>query len=109
MAIGRSGEEVDPAADRGQSILSLRFTVRGSRDVFEGGAECTGRGANATCQVEGDGGAFSLQGVNATTVRMTVRGRLALEGGESFSPELGGAADRVFVLNRASGAACPGP
>lgn len=93
-------------APAGRVATAFAFQVRNSRGVYGGQAYCARAGAGATCSGEGDAGNYRLDRRPGGVLRVTITDRLAAEGANGFSPELGGREDRVFDLRPSPAAAC---
>ncbi|HET7714116.1 MAG TPA: hypothetical protein VFK86_00660 [Bauldia sp.] len=78
--------------------LAFGFRLRDSTDSFSSEAGCAAKDDGAICAVEGDGGHFRLA-PRGDGLLVTVVERLALEGMESFSPDLMESDDRAFLLH----------
>lgn len=86
--------------------LAFAFTLKGDPNTYEGLAFCDDRRAGADCAVEGDGGGFALRASDGALL-LTVAGRLEVEGGLGFSPDLArGGDDTVVKLFPAPPEAC---
>ncbi len=95
-------------APPGVKIFNLMVNLRGSDDYPSAIAYCKAKGKAMTCQIEGDGGSFTLTGQdrNALLLKVAASG-LALEGARS-TVEISGTRgdDRVFLLASVSTAFC---
>lgn len=84
--------------------LVFGFQVVGDADKYSGVAICEPQGALAACDIEGDGGSFTIErngaGLRIRLVRMQV------EGMQDFSPDLALRDNRVMLLGPAQSAAC---
>lgn len=89
----------------GEFEVTFSFTVKGRKEVYEAECICRDAASLVHCTVEGDGGAFTLQAEGANLlVRIE---RIAVEGPDDFSPEIGvGGDDRVVRLHRSPARAC---
>lgn len=85
--------------------LSFGFRLKDSTDSFSSEAGCAAEGDGAICSAEGDGGHFRLT-PRPDGLLVTVEGRLALEGAESFSPDLMESDDREFRLYLSPASEC---
>lgn len=85
--------------------LSFGFRLRDSTDSFSSLAACAAKGEGATCLVEGDGGGFRLT-PRPDGLLVTVVDFLAVEGMESFSPDLAESDDREFRLYASPASEC---
>jgi len=95
----------DPASPTA-FIAAFGFMLTGSEDIFESDASCDGIKGGVQCYVDGDAGTFMLE-ADGDGLRLTVGSHLALEGNQSFSPDLAvGGDDRVFLLYRSPPEAC---
>ncbi|MCU0801581.1 MAG: hypothetical protein MUD11_07370 [Rhodobacteraceae bacterium] len=100
--------------DAGQTTvasLALRLQVqtRDSSDFYTGLAYCHGTGAGLSCQVEGDGGGFTLQPRDDGAVQLALTSAgLVLEGASGFL-DLSGTKgdDRIFRLPPVPADSCP--
>lgn len=63
-------------------------------------AVCDAKDAAADCNVEGDGGSFRLT-PNGDGLKVTLSGRLEIEGDKDFSPNLADGDNRVMLLPKA--------
>jgi hypothetical protein len=77
--------------------LGFGFRLKDSTDFFSSEAGCAAKGDGAVCSVEGDGGHFRLD-PRKDGLLVTVRERLAIEGAESFSPDLAESDDKELRL-----------
>ncbi|MCB1500681.1 MAG: hypothetical protein KDK07_12985 [Bauldia sp.] len=96
-AEGRDGD--------GAFYLAFGFVLRDSDERFSSEARCTPRGDGAACQTEGDGGSFTLA-PRPDGVLLEVDDFLAVEGPETFSPDLAESDDRAFRLYPSEAGAC---
>jgi hypothetical protein len=85
--------------------VGFGFRLEDSSDAFSGEAGCAAKGDGAICSVEGDGGQFRLA-PRPDGLLVSVVGFLALEGMESFSPNLAESDDREFRLYASPAEAC---
>lgn len=99
------GAEWRPTQTPGHFNLAFGLRLVGHRDTYSGVAICTPNGAGATCDVEGDGGSFTVARSGAT-LRMEVS-RLELEGAHDFTDDIARGDNRVMLLSRAAASVCP--
>ena len=96
----------DPIASRHPK----EFTVRFGYWVKNGGyydaqAVCKTAAGAATCNVEADGGSFTLS-MQGEQLRVTLGKRLEVEGAKNFSPNVAIDANRVMLLSTAHKDSC---
>ena len=91
--------------DDGAFYLAFGFVLRELDERFSSEARCTPRGDGAACQTEGDGGSFTLA-PRPDGVLIEVNDFLAVEGPETFSPDLAESDDRAFRLYPSEAGAC---
>ena len=84
--------------------LAFGFEVLGSADTYSGVAICEPRGVAAACDIEGDGGSFTIERSGAG-LRIRLE-RMQVEGMQDFSPDLALRDNRVMLLQPAQSAAC---
>lgn len=89
----------------GAFYLAFGFVLRDSDERFSSEARCRPQGAGAACQAEGDGGSFTLA-PRPDGLLLAVSDFLAVEGPETFSPDLAGSDDRAFRLYPSEAGAC---
>jgi hypothetical protein len=85
--------------------VSFGFRLKDSTDAFSSLAGCAAKGDGATCSVEGDGGHFRLT-PRPDGFLVTVVDYLAIEGMESFSPDLAESDDRDLRLYASPASEC---
>lgn len=96
--------------------LAFAFRLKRSEEWFEGNAECKQRGSSFACDLEGDGGSFTLTPGKPGGLQLAVVNRggtdkkadqINLEGTNSFAGfGKPGGDDLVFVLPRIDRSAC---
>ena len=98
------GAEWRATQSPGHFNLAFGLRLVGHRDTYSGMAICTPNGSGAQCDVEGDGGAFTMS-QSGPRLRIAFS-RLELEGPHDFT---GPVTDdnRVVLLSRAAAAVCP--
>lgn len=84
--------------------LVFGFQVLGGADTYSGVAICEPRGARAACDIEGDGGSFTVERSGAG-LRIRLE-RMQVEGMQDFSPDLALADNRVMLLGSAQSSTC---
>ncbi len=87
--------------------VAFGFRVVGDTDTYSGVGICTPRGGGADCDIESDGGAFTIER-NGAGLRIRVV-RMQAEGMNDFSPDLALGDNRVMLLYPAPNAACAAP
>lgn len=95
-------------SDARQQAVSLSLRLRGSDEVYASTAYCENQGGDMYCELEGDGGAFSLEPrPDAVLVKVSSLG-MAFEGAQDFI-EISGTAgdDRSFLLPLNMKKPCP--
>jgi hypothetical protein len=106
--LGDAGPAWRSTVERGQFAVSFGFRLVGRPlDVYAGTAMCRASGGGATCDIEGDGGTFSVV-PNGAGLRVTVQ-RMELEGEHDFSPDIARADNRVMLLQPAAPSHCAQP
>jgi hypothetical protein len=89
----------------GQFEVTISFTVRGRKEVYEAEGICRDASSKVRCGIEGDGGSFTMQAEGPNLLLHITR--IAVEGEQDFSPEIGvGGDDRVVRLYRSPARAC---
>jgi hypothetical protein len=102
----------DPGADwratqtPGHFNLAFGFQLTSGADVYSGVGICQPDSERVNCDIEGDGGSFSIT-ANGDGLRITVS-RMQVEGQNDFSPDLAEADNRIMLLRRADAGACAG-
>ena len=90
----------------GSFEVAFGFTLAGSDELFTSEAGCAAVGPVARCEVADDGGQFTLA-PQGEGLKLTIGNRLALEGPETFSPDLPTAATTsIIMLQPAAPEAC---
>jgi hypothetical protein len=85
--------------------VAFAFRITGDTDTYSGIGICQPRGALAACDIESDGGAFTIERRDSgLRIRLT---RMQAEGMADFSPDLALRDNRVMLLYPAPSAACP--
>ena len=90
-------------------VLELTLVTRRPQDRFEGIAYCENEAGHLFCQLEGDGGSFTLEPYKDGRIQLAVtRDGMRFEGSREFI-EISGRSgdDRVFLLPKAPAGACP--
>lgn len=72
---------------------------------YDGNAACTTAGGQAVCNVEADGGSFTLA-TQGNQLRVTLGQRLEVEGQKKFSPNVATPDNRVMLLPAAPKGSC---
>lgn len=90
-------------------ILHVAVYVRGSDEQYRGNAWCENTGGSLSCNLEGDGGWFSLSPGNKGALDMKVgRAPLGFEGSSGFITFGADASDDdSFVIPKVPADACP--
>ena len=102
--VGDPGSDWRRTQTRAHYSVAFGFRILGSNDAFSGVAICAPRGVVAACDIEGDGGAFTIERNGAgLLIRL---GRMQVEGMHDFSPDLALRDNRVMQLRRAQRSAC---
>ncbi|MBI3440169.1 MAG: hypothetical protein HY054_16215 [Proteobacteria bacterium] len=101
------GAEWRPTQAPGHFDVAFGFQIIGSSDTYAGMGICTPNGARAACDIEGDGGSFTISrhgdGLRIDTARIEA------EGAHDFSPDLAAGDNRVMLLRPAAAPACAAP
>lgn len=84
--------------------LVFGFQVVGSADTYAGVAICEPQGARAACDIEGDGGSFTVER-NGAGLRIRLE-RMQVEGMQDFSPDLALRDNRVMLLGPEQSSVC---
>lgn len=85
--------------------VAFGFRVAGDADTYSGVGICQPRGALAACDIESDGGAFTIERHDSgLRIRLT---RMQVEGMSDFSTDLALGDNRVMLLHPAPSTACP--
>jgi hypothetical protein len=100
-----AGPEWRQATARGQSTYNFGMRLIGRPGLYSGVAMCRPRFDTLACQIEGDGGAFTLY-QRGRQLEVAVE-RLQLEGARDFSPDIAERDNAVIRLNRSARGACP--
>lgn len=86
--------------------VSLSFKLKGDPELFQAEASCEDATGTVSCEIEADGGEFTLR-ADGPNLLLTIK-RMEIEGPQDFSPNLGeGGDDRVVRLMPSPRAACP--
>ena len=102
--LGDPGSDWRETQTRAHYNVAFGFRILGRNDTFSGIAICAPRGLVAACDIEGDGGAFTIERSGAgLLIRL---GRMQVEGMRDFSPDLALRDNRVMQLRRAPRSAC---
>jgi hypothetical protein len=102
--VGAAGPEWRSTETAGHFAVSFGFRITGRGDLYSGAGMCAPNGEALSCDVEGDGGAFTIAR-NGDGLRITLR-RLEVEGARDFSPDLAAGDNRVMLLSPAEAGAC---
>lgn len=87
-------------------IVDFGFTVKGKAFPFYSSAACDSIPDAAQCWVDGDGGTFTLQGIDGG-LEIRIGDSLVVEGRTDFSPDLGqGGDDKIIRVFASPPAAC---
>jgi hypothetical protein len=102
--LGDPGPDWRETQGRDHYNVAFGFRVVGSGDAFSGVGICEPRGDLAACDIESDGGAFTIErSGEGLRIRLA---RMQVEGMEDFSPDLALRDNRVMLLRPAPSAAC---
>lgn len=102
--VGDAGEAWRSVQPPGRITIAFGFRVTGKPDLYSGVASCAPAGDAVLCEIEGDGGSFTVE-LQGDGVRV-VAARIEVEGERDFSPDLAQADNRVMLLNSAPAGAC---
>ena len=102
--LGDPGSDWRETQSREHYNIAFGFRIVGNNDTFSGVAICAPRGVVAACDIEGDGGAFTVKR-NGAGLRIRL-GRMQAEGMHDFSPDLALRDNRVMLLRPAQSSAC---
>jgi hypothetical protein len=102
--LGDPGDEWRSIQRSDEFNLAFGFQLVGDEDVYSGIGVCRSSEAGADCDIEGDGGRFTIE-ANGDGVRIRVS-RMEVEGPNDFSPDLALADNRVILLRPATASAC---
>lgn len=102
--VGDAGAEWRAVQPPGRITIAFGFRVTGKPDLYSGVASCAPAGNAVSCEIEGDGGSFTVE-PDGDDMRV-VASRIEVEGERDFSPDLAQADNRVMVLHPAASAAC---
>lgn len=105
--LGDPGEAWRATQSPGHFNVAFGFQIVDRQDIYSGVGICEPRGAGAICDIESDGGSFTIA-PNGEDLRI-VAARIEVEGPSNFSPDLALADNRVMVLRRAQTSECPAP
>ncbi len=96
----------DPIAARHPKEFTIRFGFWVKNGgYYDAQAVCKAAAAAATCNVEADGGSFTLA-MQGAQLRVTLGKRLEVEGQKNFSPNVATDANRVMLLSVAHKDGC---
>ena len=102
--VGEAGAAWRPTQTPGHFNVAFGFQIVGRPDIYAGVGICTPNGDRAACDIEGDGGAFTISrhddGLRIDVTRMEV------EGANDFSPDLAASDNRVMLLRPAAATEC---
>jgi hypothetical protein len=84
--------------------LAFRFQVLNDAETYAGVAICAPQGALGACEIEGDGGSFTIER-NGAGLRIRLE-RMQVEGMQEFSPDLALGDNRVMLLWPAQSSTC---
>lgn len=87
-------------APDGIELLNLMVNLRGKSEFLHGLAYCESQGDILACNIEGDGGAFRLEGAKNGALRLSVSDQgISFEGQTEFVTLNGNSGDdRVFLI-----------
>jgi hypothetical protein len=102
--LGDPGPDWSETQARAHYNVAFGFRILGSNDAFSGVAICEPRGAVAACDIEGDGGSFTIER-NGAGLRIRL-GRMQVEGMQEFNADLALRDNRVMLLAPAQHSAC---
>lgn len=105
--LGDPGEDWRSIQTQGEFNVAFGFQLVGRNDVYSGIGVCRPSEAGASCDIEGDGGAFAIE-PNGEGLRIRVA-RMEVEGPNDFSPDLALADNRVMLLRTAAAGDCAVP
>ena len=102
--LGDPGPDWRQTQARNHYNVAFGFRTIGGDDTYSGVGICEPRGGLAACDIEADGGAFTIErNGEGLRIRLT---RMQVEGMEKFSPDLALGDNRVMLLFPAPSAAC---
>lgn len=102
--VGEGGADWRPTQTPSQFNVAFGFQMLGSAEIYSGVGICTPNGARAACDIEGDGGHFTISR-HGDGLRIDVA-RIEAEGAHDFSPDLAAGDNRVMLLRPADARAC---
>jgi hypothetical protein len=102
--LGDPGSDWVEAQTPAHYNLAFGFQVVGSTDAYSGVAICEPQGALAACDIESDGGSFTVER-NGAGLRIRLE-RMQVEGMQDFSPDLALRDNRVMLLRPAQSSVC---
>ena len=103
--LGDPGAEWRAQQTPPQFNVAFGFQLKGHADTYSAVAICTAENDGAACDIEGDGGHFSVR-PSGEDLRVEVT-RIEVEGPNDFSPDLAQADNRVMLLHAAAASDCP--
>jgi len=102
--VGEAGPDWRATQTPGHFNVAFGFQIVGHSDTYAGVGICTPNGDRAACDIEGDGGAFTISrhddGLRIDAARIEV------EGANDFSPDLAASDNRVMLLRPAAATEC---
>jgi hypothetical protein len=102
--VGDAGEAWRAVEAAGEFHVAFGFQLVDREDLYSGVALCEPRDSAASCLIEGDGGAFTIES-NGEGLRVEAT-RIEVEGPNDFSPDLALADNRVMLLHSAQANEC---
>lgn len=104
--VGVAGEEWRATATAGYFNIAFGFQITGHADTYTGIGICAPQGARLACDIESDGGSFTITR-NGDGLRIDAA-RIEVEGEHDFSPDLAAGDNRIMLLRPAASSACAG-
>lgn len=104
--VGAAGAEWRATQTPGHFNVAFGFQIAGHADTYTGIGICAPRGARLACDIEGDGGTFTIAR-NGDGLRIDAA-RIEVEGEHDFSPDLAAGDNRIMLLRPAAVEACAG-
>ena len=102
--VGEAGAEWRSTQTPGHFNIAFGFQITGRPDTYAGVGICTPNGDRVACDIEGDGGAFTISS-HDDGLRIDAA-RIEVEGANDFSPDLAAADNRVMLLRPVAAPAC---
>jgi hypothetical protein len=103
--LGDPGDAWRATQSPGHFNVAFGFQIVDRQDIYAGVGICEPSGTGASCDVEGDGGSFTIE-PTGEDLRI-VAARIQVEGPSDFSPDLAFADNRVMLLRRGQARECP--